>query len=76
MGKTIHKAAAYFETSDSEDGTFWIWVYDPSGEKISLGDCRDIMIGLDLEATTTMHEADALSALLRKHVKSIRLQSM
>ncbi len=45
-------------------------------KKISLGDCRDIMIGLDLEPTTTIQEADALSALLRKHVTTIRLQSM
>jgi hypothetical protein len=75
MGKTFHKAEAYFQTSDNPDGTFWIWAYDPRGEKISLGDCRDIMIGLDLEPTTTAQEADALSALLRKHVKTIHLQS-
>jgi hypothetical protein len=76
MGKTTHKAEAYFQTSDNEDGTFWIWAYDPRGEKISLGDCRDIMIGLDLAPTTTIQQADELSALLRKHVKTIRLQSL
>jgi hypothetical protein len=76
MGKTLHKADAYFETSDNEDGTFWIWAYDPRGEKISLGDCRDIMIGLDLDTATTMQEADELAELLRKRVKYIRLQAM
>ncbi len=76
MKKTMHKAEAYFQTSDNADGTFWIWAYDPRGGKISLGDCPDIMIGLDLEPATTMQEADALSTLLRKHVKNIRLQSM
>ncbi|MDR3716050.1 MAG: hypothetical protein P4L51_24865 [Puia sp.] len=76
MEKTFHKAEAYFQTSDNPDGTFWIWAYDPRDEKISLGDCRDILIGLDLEPTTTVQEADALSALLRKHVKTIHLQSM
>jgi len=75
MKKTFHEADAYFQTSDHSDGTFWIWAYDPRGQKISLGDCEDIMIGLDLNASTSMAEADALSALLRKHVKSIRLQS-
>jgi hypothetical protein len=76
MGNRLHKADAYFQTSDNEDGTFWIWAYNPRGEKISLGDCHDIMIGLDLDPATTMQEADELAALLRKRVNYIRLQSM
>jgi hypothetical protein len=76
MSKTRHTADAYFQTSDREDGTFWIWAYDPRGQKISLGDCSDIMIGLDLEPGTSIVDADELAAMLRKHVKSITLQSM
>jgi hypothetical protein len=75
MEKTIHKAEACFQTTDNEDGSFWIWAYDPRGEKISLGNCRDIMIGFDLEPSTSMKEADDLAALLRKHVTHVRLQA-
>jgi hypothetical protein len=73
MSQNFHKADAYFQTSDNDDGTFWIYAYDPRGEEITLGDCRDIGIGLDLDPTTSIHDADALAAMLRKHVKSIRL---
>jgi hypothetical protein len=76
MSDTLCKAEAYFQTSDAEDGTFSIWAYDPTGKKLSLGNCRDILLMLDLKPSTSIAEADALSDLLRKHVKTIRLQSM
>jgi hypothetical protein len=72
----LRTAEAYFQTSDHEDGTFSIWAYDPTGKKLSLGNCRDILLMLDLHPSTSVADADTLSALLRKHVKSIRLQSM
>jgi hypothetical protein len=76
MNNTLCKADAYFQTSDHEDGTFSIWAYDPTGKKLSLGNCRDILMMLDLDPSSSVAEADALASLLRKHVKSIRLQSM
>jgi hypothetical protein len=74
MAKTLHRAKAYFQTSDNADGTFSVWAYDPHGEKITLGNCPDIMISLDLDPAMTMQQADEIADALRKHVKYIRLQ--
>ncbi|MBB5329984.1 hypothetical protein [Tunturiibacter gelidoferens] len=76
MSDTHCTTEAYFQTSDHEDGTFSIWAHDPTGKKLSLGNCHNILLMLDLHPSTSVADADALSTLLRKHVKSIRLQSM
>ena len=67
---TSVSSSVYFQTSDNTDSTFWIC---GSTEALTCGNVQDVQIALDLEPTTSMADADALSALLRKHVKAVRL---
>jgi hypothetical protein len=59
----------YFRTSDNDDGSFWIC----GDTDLNFGSVRGIQIALDLDPKTSMADADALAALLRKHVKQARL---
>lgn len=71
MSDSFSKAYCYFQTSDNEDGTFWIYV-SPQNKALKLGE-QTIEIGLDLEPGTPMKEADDLAALLRKYVIQVRI---
>lgn len=71
MDNSYSKAYCYFQTSDKDDGTFWISA-SPQGEPLKLAG-RNIGIGLDLKPDTPMKEADDLAALLRKYVSHVRI---
>ena len=71
MSDSFSKAACYFQTSDNEDGTFWISA-GPQGEPLKLAG-RVIQVGLDIKPDTPMKEADELAAMLRKYVAHLRI---
>ena len=71
MSGTFSKADCYFQTSDNEDGTFWISA-SPRGEPLKLAG-QVINFGLDLRPDTPMKEADELAARLRKYVAHVRI---
>ena len=71
MTYSFSKPDCYFQTSDNEDGTFWISA-SPQGEPLKLGG-RVIQVGLDLRPDTPMKEADELAAKLRKYVAHVRI---
>ena len=71
MSYSFSKADCFFQTSDNEDGTFWISA-SPQGEALKLGG-RAIQVALDLKPDTPMKEADELAAMLRKYVAHVRL---
>lgn len=60
----------YFQTSDNLDGTFWI---SGATDALAFGNVRYIQVGLELNPDTSMADADALAALLRKHVETSSL---
>jgi hypothetical protein len=68
----VTTAYCYFQTSDNSDGTFWIAVQPQDNKDLKIAG-RVIDVGLDLTPTTSVHEADALAALLRKHVANVRI---
>jgi hypothetical protein len=69
--RSFSKADCYFQTSDNEDGTFWIWA-SPQGQPLKVAG-QTITIGLDLTPGTSMKEADDLAVLLRKYVSHVRI---
>jgi hypothetical protein len=71
MSDSFSKADCFFQTSDNEDGTFWISA-SPQGESLKLGG-QAIQVGLDLKPDTSMKEADELAAMLRKYVAHVRI---
>jgi hypothetical protein len=54
------KAYCHFQTSDNEDGTFWIWA-SPQGQPLIL-DGQEVTVGLDIKPGTPASEADELAA--------------
>lgn len=71
MNNSFSKAVCFFQTSDNEDGTFWISA-SPQGEPLKLRG-RAIQLGLDIKPETPMKEADELAAMLRKYVAHVRI---
>ena len=65
------KAKCFFETSDNEDGSFWISV-SPQDAPLELGG-REIAIGFDLNADTPLKEADEFAAQMRKYISHVRI---
>jgi hypothetical protein len=71
MSDSYSKANCYFQTSDNQDGTFWISA-SPRGEPLKIAG-RIVQVGLDLRPDTPMKEADELAAKLRKYVAHVRV---